>query len=912
MAGSFDKSGIIEFFLVEASEHIQNLNAGLLALEKDPTNREVIDELFRAAHTLKGSAAMMGFQGISDVGHKAEDMLGLFRSGSIPITRDTLNFLFDSVDAVKLMVDGIASKKPEDPLIIENITQSFATLVDTLRGGAAPSPAPGAATAEKSTPAAALPASPVPVSAPPAAKAPEKPASLPSKEELDIAWENAFAEEAGESPKPGKAAIPKTPVTAPKKAVSPKPATTAPPPPAPPSPVPPRPTAAQQAAADAAAMEAAAEASLQKEIEDSKRAGVVEKRGIGRRAADAPDIEKQFIRVNIERLDNLMNLVGEMVVNRNKLTRQVNLIKSLRDELTFSQNRLLFEIRKFEEKYEYTMNFQAPSPAPASPEQLPAEQSGDFFELEFDRYDDFNLLSRKLTEITNDTNEIMMEFSGFFDSFELDTSRISTITSNLQNEITMARMVEMDRLFQLFQRPVRDMAQSESKKINMVVTGGDTKIDKTIFEIISDPLMHMVRNAISHGIEGPEERTRNGKDASGVLILSARHDGSSIVLQIEDDGRGMDPEQLRRTAVEKRFITEGEAKSMSDADALNLIFRAGFSTASAVGRVSGRGVGMDVVTNQLGKINGRIEIKTEKNVGTRFIIRLPLTLAIAQALIIKVKDQEIAIPMNLVEETTRFSDKDIQRAAGEEMVNLRGTLMRLMRLNTLLAAGKTSKKAEDYRYPTLILVLAEKRVALMVEDIVGREEIVVKSLGEYLKNVRMFSGASISGEGDVRLILNVAHLFGEETISTKTSYIGGRETAAADTARRKPRILVVDDSISIRKYVQRFLDRSGYEVETATDGMNALEVLGKTMVDAVVTDLEMPVMHGYDLMAEMKRNPVFMNIPIIVLTSRAGEKHRQKAIDMGAQDYLVKPFEEQEMIEALKKLLSSAALASRA
>ena len=913
MAGSLDKSGIIEFFLVEASEHIQNLNAGLLALEKDPTNREVIDELFRAAHTLKGSAAMMGFQGISDVGHKSEDMLGLFRSGSIPITRETLNFLFDSVDAVKLMVDGIASKKPEDPLIIENISQSFTSLVETLRGGAAtapaqPKPAPAAKPAEKSTAAGAPPASPVPVSALPAAKIPEKPASLPSKEELDMAWEKAFAEEAGESSGPEKTAAHKVPVSAPKKTALPataKPAGTFPSSAAPLIPVPPKPSAAQ-AAADAAA----AEASLQKEIEDAKRAGVVEKRGTGRRAADAPDIEKQFIRVNIERLDNLMNLVGEMVVNRNKLTRQVDLIKSLRDELSFSQNRLLFEIRKFEEKYEYTMNFQAP--APASSAQRPAEQSGDFFELEFDRYDDFNLLSRKLTEITNDTNEIMTEFSGFFDSFELDTARISTITSNLQNEITMARMVEMDRLFQLFQRPVRDMAQSENKKINMVVTGGDTKIDKTIFEIISDPLMHMVRNAISHGIEGPEERTRNGKDPSGALILSARHDGSSIVLQIEDDGRGMDPEQLRRSAVEKRFITESEAKTMSDADALNLIFRAGFSTAATVGKVSGRGVGMDVVTTQLGKINGRIEIKTEKNVGTRFIIRLPLTLAIAQALIVKVKDQEVAIPMNLVEETTRFSDKDIQRAAGEEMVNLRGTLMRLMRLNSLLVSGKLPKKGEDYRYPTLILVLAEKRVALMVEDIAGREEIVVKSLGEYLKNVRMFSGATISGEGDVRLILNVAHLFGEETISTKTSYVGGRESATADIARRKPRVLVVDDSISIRKYVQRFLDRSGYEVETATDGMNALEVLGKAKVDAVITDLEMPVMHGYDLMAEMKRNPVFMNIPIIVLTSRAGEKHRQKAIDMGAQDYLVKPFEEQEMIEALKKLLSNAAVASRA
>ena len=901
MSGALDKSGIIEFFLIEAGEHIQNLNSGLLALEKTPEDRAVIDELFRAAHTLKGSAAMMGFQGVSDVGHKAEDMLGLFRSGSIPINRETLNFLFDCVDAVKLMVDSIASKKPEDPLIIENIAQSFKSIVDTLRGGAAAAPAAKAA--------APAPSPSPPKAAPPVIKAPEKPATLPSKEELDLAWENAFAEEAGESPKPAKAPKPAAPKQA--SPAPPRPTVPAPPSavqqPAAPQPAPPAVPSAVEASAAAAA---AADASLRKEIEDAKKAGVVEKRGLGRRAADAVEVEKQFIRVNIERLDNLMNLVGEMVVNRNKLTRQVDLIKNLRDELTFSQNRLLHEIRKFEEKYEYTMNYQAP--ALASPDPRSADQSGDFFELEFDRYDDFNLLSRKLTEITNDTNEIMMEFSGFFDSFELDTARISTITSNLQDEITQARMVEMDRLFQLFQRPVRDLAQAENKKINMVVTGGDTKIDKTIFEIISDPIMHMVRNAISHGIEGPEERIRLGKDPGGALILSARHDGSSIVLQIEDDGRGMDPEQLRRTAVEKNFLTAGEAKALSDGDALNLIFRAGFSTAAAVGKVSGRGVGMDVVTTQLGKINGRIEIKTEKGVGTRFIIRLPLTLAIAQALIVKVKEQEVAIPMNLVEETTRFSDKDIQRAAGEEMINLRGTLMRLLRLNSLLTAGKLPKREEDFRHPTLILVLADKRLALMVEDIVGREEIVVKSLGDYLKNVRMFSGATISGEGDVRLILNVAHLFGEETISTKTSYVGSRDAMTAEAQLRKPRVLVVDDSISIRKYVQRFLDRSGYDVETATDGMNALEVMAKEKYDAVITDLEMPVMHGYDLIAEMKRNPVFMTIPIIVLTSRAGEKHRQKAIDMGAQDYLVKPFEEQEMIEALKRLLAGATLAARA
>jgi chemosensory pili system protein ChpA (sensor histidine kinase/response regulator) len=886
MAESLDKSGIIEFFLVEAGEHIQNLNSGLLALEKEPTSREVIDELFRAAHTLKGSAAMMGFQGISDVAHKAEDMLGLFRSGSTPVTRDTLNFLFDSVDAVKLMVDGVSSNKPEDPLIVETIAQAFMSITD-IEGPAAPAEEPRLSPLEEETaaPAAEERETQVPPETTPlppllSGKLPAGTMPLPTREELDEAWETAFAEEV------------RTAADAPS-----------------PSPVAPElPRAATTQAPAASPPSSRVVESLRGEIEEAKRAGVFETRGYGRRATDAPDIEKQFIRVNIERLDNLMNLVGEMIVNRNKLTRQVDLIKSLRDELAFSQNRLLGEIRNFEEKYEYTLHYQTLAPAPSESVE---GRTNDFLELEFDRYDDFNLLSRKLTEITNDTNEIMVELSGFFDSFELDTARISTITSNLEDEITKARMVEMDRLFQIFQRPVRDLAQAENKLINMAVTGGDTKIDKTIFEIISDPVMHMVRNAISHGIERAEDRVRLGKDQTGALLLSARHDGGNIVLQIEDDGRGMDPEQLRRAAVEKGFLTQTEARSLSETECLNLIFRPGFSTAAEVGKVSGRGVGMDVVTNQLAKINGRIEIKTEKNIGTRFTIKLPLTLAIAQALIVKVKDQEIAIPMNLVEETTRFSDKDIQRAAGEEMVNLRGVLMRMLRLNTLLGAGKLPRREEGYRYPTLILVLADKRLALMVEEILGREEIVVKSLGEYLKNIRMFSGATISGEGDVRLILNVAHLFGEEAISTKTSYINSRDSTAVESLVRKPRLLLVDDSISIRKYVQRFLDRSGYEVDTATDGMNALDILSKAKYDAVITDLEMPIMHGYDLIAEMKRSPLFGRIPIIVLTSRAGEKHRQKALDMGAQDYLVKPFEEQEMIGTLRRLLAGDAVAGR-
>lgn len=848
MAGPSDKSGIIEFFLVEAGDHLQNLNKGLLSLEKNPSDTAMIDELFRAAHTLKGSAAMMGFQGISDVAHKAEDMLGQFRSGTIPICKESLNFLFDSVDAVKLMVDSVAANQPEDQLVVESIARAYRDTLETF---------------QKTAPA----AGPAPVPQP------------LKKDELDLAWEKAFEVE---------------PLA--EEAVKPAPSKVAPPKISPPKP-------------DVAPPQPKAESSLKQELEEAKRSGVLEKRGVGRRATDTTELEKQFIRVNIDRLDNLMNLVGEMIVSRNRLAHQVDFIKSLREELAFSQGRLLREIKKFEEKYEYTLSVTGPGMAPLQE----VEQSNDFLELEFDRYDDFNLLSRKLTEITNDTNEIMNELAAFFDSFELDTGRMATITSNLQDEITMARMVEVDKLYQMFQRPVRDLAQEENKLVNMVVSGGETKIDKTIFEIISDPLMHMVRNAISHGLEPEQERRALGKDTTGLLILKARHEGNSIIIEIEDDGRGMDPAILKRTAVEKGFITSSEALTLSDAEAINLIFHPGFSTAATVGKVSGRGVGMDVVSNHLLRINGRIDIKTEKNVGTKFIIRLPLTLAIAQALIVKLKDQEIAVPMNLVEETTRFSFKDIQHAAGEQMVNLRGSMLRLVKLNELLGVGKFPMQDESFRQPTLILGTAEKRLALMVEDITSREEIVVKSLGDYLKGLKLFSGATLSGEGNVRLILNIASFFGEETLVSSRASIGiAKPAPPVEEALRKPRVLVVDDSISIRKYVQRFLDRTGYEVEVAPDGMEALNVMGRIKFDAVITDLEMPVMHGYDLMAEMRKSPEFMNIPVIVLTSRAGEKHRQKAMEMGAQGYLVKPFEEQEMLEALKKLLRGAALASHA
>jgi chemosensory pili system protein ChpA (sensor histidine kinase/response regulator) len=836
MAGTFDRAALIEFFLIEAGDHLQNLNQGLLALEKNPENHEVIDELFRAAHTLKGSAAMMGFQVISEIAHRTEDVLGMIRSKEVSAKKTQINFIFETLDAIKALVNEIPKGKPEDAEIARKINLRYNTLY------APKEPAPEVLEAAAPTPAAEVLTTPEPAPA-------------------EFIAEAEVVEE---------------PIPALARSVS----------------------------------------GLQAEIEEARHLAVAERREQQRRASDVSEIEKQVIRVNVNQLNNLMNLVGELVVKRNHLIQQLNYIQGVREEIQFSQSRLLKTVRGFEEKYEYNL----PSRTLAS-SSLSHLDAVDFFELEFDRYDDVNLLSRQLVEITNDINEVLHELAAFFEGFEEETAQISRITTSLQEEITSARMVALDRLFQRFTRPVRDLAQSERKKVNILASGGETRIDKTIFEMISDPLIHLIRNAVSHGIEPPEDRSRMGKEETGTILLNAKHEGNNILIEIEDDGRGIDPEFIRSEAVRRGFITPAVAKELSDAEAINLIFLPGFSTHKEISALSGRGVGLDVVTTDLAKINGRIEVQTEVHVGTKFLIKLPLTLVITQALIIRSGEQEFAIPLNTVEETTRFAESEVQRLAGEEMVNLRGRMIPLLRLDRVLGLKPAVRTdGGGQKLPALVLGVMERTIALMVDEIVGREEIVVKPLGEYLKNLRAFTGASISGEGNVRLILDTLSFLGEKGAKVKavtrvvhreappseTPYVPAAPEApevAVAAVPRLNRVLVVDDSISIRKYLSHILVKAGFEAAVATQGLEALEILSKEPFDLIITDLEMPVMHGYELMAELKRNPHLSHVPVVVLTSRAGEKHRKKAQEMGALEYLVKPFDEQVLIEATQRIL---------
>lgn len=854
MAKSFDKSAIIEFFFIEAGDHLTNLNNNLLVLENDPQNIELIDSLFRDAHTLKGSSAMMGFGIISDVAHRAEDILESARSGQLTPDRVIINFLFEVLDTIKVLLDDISSGRKEDATLRDAINRKYEILINR----------------EKSE-----------------EKADEKisenvEADDESIERVYKSLDKIFVEKEGEE-------------------------------------------------SDVVDMEGAF-----KEIEEEKDEAVeeaveelpvkaekpAERTAPGRRVADVSDLEKRIIRVQVDQLSNLMNLVGELVVNRNRLTGQLEHVKDIRDELVKSKARLLKVVKDFESKYEFSMSamsFSSTGKKPSKAEGSSGHVEG-FFELEFDRYDDFNLLSRKLVEITNDMSEIMESLSDFFNKIDEGALHISKITTNLQQEITSVRMVEIEKLFQRFSRLVRDVSQSENKKVRLEFVGGETKIDKAIFELISDPLVHIIRNAISHGIEMPHDRKLSGKEDTGVVFVRAYQEGNNVVIEVGDDGKGIDPDAVREAAVEKGYIAKSEEKTLTDEDAINLIFLPGFSTFKEISAISGRGVGMDVVRTNITRMNGQIEVHTEIGLGTKFIIKLPATLAVSQALIIKSMDQEFAVPLNLIDETTRISQRDIDYVAGSEVINLRNKIIPFIRLNNILNldAKKEGSRSSTELYPTLILKLADKKIALMVDEIIVQEEIVVKNMGDYLKNLGLFSGATISGEGNVRFIIDTAALIedslltGKKGVGVKTSLRSEEKASNAgvatsvkkrETLLEKPRIIIVDDSISIRKYVSHFLTRAGYEVEVASDGFEALNKIGQTKVDLIVTDLEMPVMHGYELIAELKRVSDLSRIPIIVLTSRAGEKHRQKAFEMGAQEYVVKPFEEDVLIDSIKKLL---------
>ncbi len=461
------------------------------------------------------------------------------------------------------------------------------------------------------------------------------------------------------------------------------------------------------------------------------------------------------------------------------------------------------------------------------------------------------------------------------------------------------RMLPISTIFNKYPRAVRDLAKEFEKKVNLVIKGETTELDKKVLEEINDPLIHLVRNSVDHGIEKPEERKRVGKKEVGQLILSASHEGDHILIEISDDGRGIDPEKIKQTAIKKGYINEDEASGLDEQDILYLIFESGFSTSTIITDVSGRGVGMDIVKRKIEEeLKGSVKIESNLGKGVKYTLMLPLTLAIIRALLIKTGDRVFAIPTTALEETIKINQRKIQKIKGKEAFQLRGNFIPLVSLSNIL--GLEERGSVDGDISIVIINSGGRRIGFKVQDLIFEQQIVIKTLGNHLKKVTNIAGTTILGEGEIVLILHIPDLIksAREIEGLKTWYKKKKESKQSEV-----KILVVEDSLTTRELEKSIFEAAGYQVDLAINGQEALSLLDQKNYDLVVTDIQMPLMDGFELTKTIKENDELKQIPVVILTSLENDTEKQKGIEVGADAYIVKStFDQASLLNTINRL----------
>jgi two-component system chemotaxis sensor kinase CheA len=688
-----DMQDLVQDFILETEEIIEALDHDLVELETRKDDLDLLNKIFRGAHTMKGASSFLGFDKMSSVTHHAEEILNKLRKNEITVTPGIMDILLEFVDSTKTIVSDIKEGT------------NNADVTDLIN-------------------------------------------------RLKLANDGKLPDSGG------------------------------------------RPAAG-----------GGVSAAPQKNVEQVKKA--------------AMSIE-QTIRVDVSRLDSLMNLVGELVLSRNRI----------------------------------------------------GQISGDLekkFEGEF--------LIEQLMETT---------------------SQIGLITTELQLAVMKTRMVPIGKVFNKFPRMVRDLCRDMGKDVDLVISGEETELDKSVVEEIGDPLIHMIRNSVDHGVEHPDVRRKKGKPDKGTVNLSAYHEGNHIVVEIKDDGAGMDAEVLKMKAVEKGVITADEAKNMDPEAAYGLVFKPGFSTAAKITDVSGRGVGMDVVKTNIEKLNGIINIESELGVGTRFRLKLPLTLAIIQALLVDISGEIFAIPLVSVIETVRIKETEIHSFEGREVLKLRDSVLSLIRLDEIY---ELQESLDDDIY-VVVVGLAEKRLGFVVNKLVGQEEIVIKSLGDYLSGNEGIAGATIMGDGRVRLIIDVAGVM--EIAQKMPRRFRKKKTAAVTEKKNMNKItaLIVDDSATDRKIINRLLSSTGWiESKEVTSGKDLLKVFEKVDPDFIITDIMMPEMDGYEVARNLREKG--FEKPIIAISGRSEISERKKISAAGIDAFLLKPLNLQTLLDKIDELMAN-------
>ncbi len=700
--------------------------------------------------------------------------------------------------------------------------------------------------------------------------------------------------------------------------------------------------------------------------------------------------ERAYIRVATTRLDALMNLAGELVVSRSRMVNRVGTLRFLYSELGRSRIRLTDTVETFRDQYEFAnIGGKASRALPQHVVHASASSRGNaanangtemtlgsraggpavFGELELDEYGDIHVLSRSLAEIGNDFEEAFRTLSVELSSFAEDADSLGGIISGIQGEVTRARMVPLDAVFARLRFPVRDAATREAKDVNVVTEGADVTIDKTIADAILQPMLHLVRNSVAHGIESPSRRASLGKDKFGTIRLVARQESGQIVIEVTDDGAGLDLAALRARGVSRGLLAADVAES--DPRVRELVFASGLSTRDVASDIAGRGVGGEVVKRTIERLNGAIRIETTRGKGTSFVITLPLTLAITRALLVREGEATYAVPLYFAERILDTAALDIVVTGRERRVLLDGAFTRIRRLGEYFGDSQIRSGGDG---SALVLRVGDDRMVLQLDAVLGQEEIVVKRAGELLEDHPLFAGVTLRGSGELVLIVDVPGLLGEFTRTRATTALQEHvqprltddvsgptlgfpievmvapapkarsprsdprlklkapksrlEVAGAPEPLRLPeaaanfalkarqavgspaasglagvRVLVVDDSLSVRKVAEAHLRAIGLEVVVAVDGVDGLAKLREGRFDFVFTDLEMPRMHGYDFIRQLRMLAAYQDLPIVVVSSRSGQKHQEHARSLGATDYITKPFSAQSLEATVRRWL---------
>lgn len=603
-------------------------------------------------------------------------------------------------------------------------------------------------------------------------------------------------------------------------------------------------------------------------------------RPAGTAAPFHPETAEETIRVSIGKLDALMANMDELVTIRMRTELRMNEIRSI-------QQRLARWDKRWRKARVSVHRLQRQSGQPAAPAETGADLRNS---LNF-----LNKNEENLKFFKTDINRL----GGLFTS---DYHRLSQLIDDMQGVIRQVRMLPIATLFEPFPRMVRDLARQDNKEMELQIEGAETEVDRQVLEAMKDPLVHLLRNAVDHGIELPARRLATGKPRQGTIHLSAAQKGNSIILRIADDGAGIDWRKIQRTAVERGVITEQEAASLDEQESIQLIFRAGMSTAEKVTDISGRGIGLDVVKHNLEKIHGLVEVDPGPGAGSVFTLRLPLTLATTHVLLVKAGGQTLGIPTTAIERILRVHPDQLGSIEGKPALNAAGRLLILSSLTETLQLPPASPAAvlPDPKISVVILGSVEKRIALQVDELLDTQEVVIKTLGRQLRRVRNITGATILGNGQLVMILNAADLV--------KSTQGARNMRQSFSFRAPPpvrhSVLVADDSITTRTLEKSILESAGYDVLTAADGREAWNIVQSCPLDAVVSDVSMPEMDGFVLTEKIKQDERFKNLPVVLVTSLESVQHRIRGLEAGADAYVVKStFDHQELMSLLERLI---------